>query len=66
VQDINTVLGTTVPMPDLASVLAGDPLSTTALAAYCSLPANSQKTYCMCINKKYTSVTPLTCTTLLY
>ncbi len=66
VQEINSVLGINVPMPDLTTVLAGDPLSTTALASYCSLPANSQKPYCMCINKNYTSVTPLTCTTLLY
>lgn len=66
VQEINKVLGTNIPMPDLASALAGDPLSPPALASYCSQPANSQKPYCMCIDKNYSSVTPLTCSTLLY
>ncbi len=66
VQEINSTLGTQVPLPDLSAVLAGDPLSPPALESYCSQTANNSKTYCMCIKGNYTSVTPLTCTTLLY
>ncbi len=66
VQEINNVLGTNVPMPGLGAALAGDPLSPPALASYCLAPANSQKPYCMCINKNYSSVTPFACSTLLY
>ena len=66
VQAINARLGTNIPLPDLGSVLAEDPLSPPALETYCSQSINSQKPYCMCIENNYSSVTPLTCTTLLY
>ena len=66
VQAINAQLGTKIPLPGLDSILAGDPLSPPALAAYCSQSTNTQKPYCMCVNGDYSSVTPITCTTLLY
>ncbi len=68
VQTINDTLGTTVPLPDLPSIVAADPLSPTALSDYCSLPANNEKLYCQCVNgpASYISVTTFTCSTLLY
>ena len=66
VQAINARLGTKIPFPALGSILAGDPLSPPALETYCAQSANSQKPYCMCIDGNYSSVTPLTCSVLLY
>ncbi len=70
IQTINDTLGTTVPLPDLPSIVAADPLSPTALSDYCSLPANNEKLYCQCVNgpasSSYISVTTFTCSTLLY
>ncbi len=67
VQAINATLDAHVPPIDLASAIAGDPLSPPALQSYCSLPANSQKPYCQCISGTYSSVTAFTCNgTILY
>ena len=65
IQTINDTLGTTVPLPDLPSIVASDPLSPTALSDYCSLPANSQKLFCQCVNGAL-GATTLTCSTILY
>ncbi len=65
IQTINDTLATNVPLPDLPSILAADPLSPTALSDYCSQTANSQKLYCQCINGNL-SAASLTCSTLLY
>ncbi len=68
IQTINDTLGTAVPLPDLPSIVAADPLSPTALSDYCSLSANSSKVYCQCVNglDNYISVTSFTCSTILY
>jgi hypothetical protein len=68
IQTINDTLGTHVPLPDLPSILAGDPLSPPAISNYCQQPANSEKLYCQCVNGpgSYVSVTSFTCSTLLY
>lgn len=69
VQTINDTLGTTVPLPDLPSIVAVDPLSPAALTDFCSQPAaNGQKLYCQCVKGpgSYISVTTFTCSTILY
>ncbi len=70
IQTINNTLGTTVPLPDLPSIVAADPLSPTALSDYCSQTANSQKLYCQCVqgpaSPNYISVTTFTCSKILY
>ncbi len=70
IQTINDTLHTHVPLPDLPSIAAADPLSPTALSDYCSQTANSQKLYCQCAegptSQNYISVTTFTCSTLLY
>ncbi len=67
VQTINETLGTSVPLPDLSSTLAGDPLSPPALESYCSRQANRQKLFCQCISGASVSVTTFTCnTSILY
>ncbi len=68
IQTLNDTLGTHVPLPDLSSILAGDPLSPPAISSYCQLPENKEKLYCQCINGPgyYISVTTFTCSTLLY
>ncbi len=68
VQTINDTLGTTVPLPDLPSIVSVDPLSPSALTDFCSQTANSQKLYCQCVKGpgSYISVTTFTCSTILY
>ncbi|MCL4558087.1 MAG: hypothetical protein M1491_05580 [Deltaproteobacteria bacterium] len=66
VQTIDDTLGTHVPLPDLSSVLVGDPLSPPALESYCSRSANGQKLFCQCTSGDRVSVTTSTCSTLLY
>jgi len=66
IQTINDTLGTHVPLPDLPSILAGDPLSPPAISNYCQQPANSEKLYCQCITGSYVSVTSFYCSKLLY
>lgn len=66
VQQINQTLGTNVPLPDLPSILAGDPLSPPAISDYCSQRGNGQKLFCQCISGNYLSVTTFTCSTILY
>ncbi len=68
IQTINTTLGTQIPLPDLPSILAGDPLSPPAIGAYCGQAGNSEKLYCQCIDGPgdYVSVTSFTCSSLLY
>lgn len=68
IQTINDTIGTSVPLPDLSSIVSADPLSPAALSTYCSQTANSQKLYCQCVNGpgSYISVTSFTCSTILY
>ncbi len=66
VQQMNQTLGTSVPLPDLPSILAGDPLSPAAIADYCKQPANVQKLFCQCTSGNYISVTTSTCSNILY
>ena len=65
IQTINNTLGASVPLPDLPSIVASDPLSPTALSSYCSLSANSQKLFCQCVNGAL-GATTLTCSTIFY
>ncbi len=65
IQTINDTLGTDVPLPDLVSIVAQDPLSPPALSNYCSQGANSQKVFCQCVDGAI-GATTLTCSTIFY